>query len=305
MTGRSNAWRFPVEGPAGRTLYLTGLQWQLYWTVRHLRDFRGQWTLARFSELTGSSRGRCWHALARLRSLDLIGFRAWPVMERDPDRTPRRYSPGRLGRLLLWLPRRLQLARGPARAGSPAGSHPTRIDSVSTPSGRFLTRDGLSRAFARDPDRWRPPGPGSDAGTGPRRGRPPRVLWSRCPAGHRVHLQRRTWTVRRATVSGVFEGRCGRCGQDSREAIELRRLDPARPLTPAEVADPGLFAGRAAAAAAVVAAEAGPLELREVLHRDYLDPERPRAALRPGPQPAGRLAAAWAETLRARQEARP
>lgn len=264
-----NALRWPVATPAG-TRYLSSGQRATLTLVR-LRLRRGPATLDELARLTGTgSRGRLWQRLDRLRSLGLIGFRAASPgriratpCERHgatPDRC--RHSPGRgHGRLLVWIP----------RAARRLGPRPRwRNDSVSTPFGGFLTREGLAAATTRGGG---PPGSGGrGALAGPRRG-PPRVLYGRCPAGHRCRLGRRSLTGSELALVAAFRGSCRRCGRRVAELVTIRWQPPAaRPLSPAELEDPAVLEDRRRRAAELVADPATPWRLRVQLTRDYLEP---------------------------------
>ncbi len=285
VRGRSSARRFPVASARG-TVYLTGLQWELWrQTTAWRHHHRGLITLTRLQVMTRSSRGRCWHALARLRQLGLIGFRAWPVM--DPagelvhaagtalgEVRPRRPSPGCRGQLLVWQPRGARLAR------SLRWTDPAAIDSTSTPYGRYLSREGLSTAAARQPHRWCPPGTGGcGARAGPRRGHAaPRALWSHCPVGHRVRLQRRSWTVAAALLTWRGEGWCRRCRAGTVETIELPHPVLARPFSVSELVDPAVFERRRQAAAELIIARRLRADRADRYRVDYLEPDRERVS---------------------------
>ncbi len=282
MTGRSNALRWSVNAPRG-PVYLTGLQWSLWWLLSRPRRSwsHGDLTLTKLSTLTGSSRGRCWHALSRLRSLELVSWRAWPAMPLDPERRPRRYSPGCRGRLLVWIPK---AARDARLAGPPGGPRRTPIDSVSGPFGTYLAREGLEAAWRRRksgagarpsrPSAW-PDYPGdADTARRPRRG-PPRVLYARCPSGHRLRAGRRSWIEGPSwapSLSARFEGRCRLCAADVVELVTVTLPPPPpRGLSDAELTDPATLAGRIDSARRLLDDPSLHPAVREQLRRDYTD----------------------------------
>lgn len=277
MTGRSNALRLPVRAPRG-VVYLTGLQWTLWWILSRPRRSwtHGDLTLERLSQLTGSSRGRCWHALTRLRSLELVSWRAWPAMPTEPDRRPRRFSPGCRGRLLVWIPAASRAARRGALGAIRHGA----IDSVSGTYGAYASARGASVAWlARHPQPgrlriWppleRPPTP---------RRRPPRVVYGRCPVGHAVRLGRRTWIEGppwAPSIAARFVGRCRRCDAVVVDGFELELPPPPpRGPSPAELADPAVLERRRRLAAELLADPSTSVALRERIRRDYLEPPGP------------------------------
>lgn len=296
MTGRSNALRWPVQAPRGR-VHLTGLQWQLWWLLSRPRRtwMHGDVTLARLSTLTGSSRGRCWHAMSRLRSLELVSWRAYPVMELVPDRRPRRWSPGRRGRLLVWIPAPARRARLTAAAG--LRGH-TGNDSVSGPFGAYIAREGLTAALRRRLGSRRLAELSTYGGTARRPWRgPPRVLYARCPAGHRLRIGRRSWGLGpdwAPSVTARFEGPCRRCGSTVVEEIRVELAPPLpRGLSAGELADPALLAARIDSARRLAAGELHPA-VRERLRRDYLERPPGYVGRWPGPliERAGDVAAA-------------
>lgn len=249
---------WPVASPwalraRGRpTAYLSSRQRALLWYVTATLK-RGDRTLAELATGVGvTSRGQISRELRRLRQLELIGYQT------------RR---GRHGRHRLWLPmpvRRL-------RAGLAGTRLPRGNDSTSTPFGGFISRQGLEQALRRGSA---PPVTGGNgARDGPRRGQdPPRVLYSRCPAGHKLRTGRRSWRAAPGSFHGTWEGYCQRCGgRRVIERLDLELAIPARALSAAELADPELRERRRREAVRMVRDPATPLRLREQLRRDYLD----------------------------------
>lgn len=301
-TARSNALRWPAQAPRGR-VYLTGLQWHLWWLLSRPRRTwtHGDVTLSKLSSLTGSSRGRCWHALTRLRSLELVSWRPWPEMELVPERRPRRYSPGRRGRLLVWIPRAAQRARLSAAAGL---RRPTSNDSVSGPFGAWIAREGLAAALRRRLGSRRLGNLSTAGGFGARPWRgPPRVLYALCPAGHRLRIGRRSWALGPdwAPSIGVrFEGPCRTCGADVVEDVAVELAPPVpRGLSAAELADPALLAARIDSARRELARVALHPAVREQLRRDYVD--RPAGYTGRWPTPLVQRAAEVASRIVSRQ----
>lgn len=271
----SNALRIPVEGPRG-TVWLTSLQWTLWWYLRRPRRRTARLTLAHLEAVTGAGRGSCWRALTRLRSLELLGWRAIPTMELVADRRPRRYSPGCRAHLITWIPAPARRATSAALRRSTSGAN----DSVSSPYGTYLTRTRVETAWAAG-TRRQPPRFGRPAGglTGPRRG-PPHILYGRCPANHSIRLGRWSWRTGPAWapfLAAEFRGACRPCSADVVERLELVLPPPAgRGSSPAELADGGLVDRRIALASTFVDQRLHPA-VGEQLRRDYLerDPAAP------------------------------
>lgn len=273
--GTSGPLLWPVAGPAyiGRdgpggelvtvspgTRWLSAGQRTLLWAAERKIGRRGEWTttLEEISALLGStSRGRTRQQLARLRQLGRLGFR-----------TVR----GRRGHTVVWLPAAALDARrrwsGPRRRSFATGN-----DSPSSIP-RYIGAHGWRRSWSSGG----PPGAGGNDAAGARppagvRRAPPRVLYSRCPAGHRSRLGRRSWRWGSETVSAEWAGRCHRCARPFRELVTLQlALPEPRPVSAAELADPGLRLKRQAAAAAIVSDPSTSRSLREQLTRDYLSP---------------------------------
>lgn len=274
MIGRSNALRMPVAAPRG-TVYLTGLQWTIWWLLTRPRRqwSHGDMTLAKLADLTGSSRGRCWHALTRLRSLELVSWRAWPAMPlTEPPHRQRRTSPGCRGRLLVWIPPRAQAARTASLRAFRLGQN----DSLSGTYGAYASARGAADAWrARRTGRRRDLAPRLDRPT-PRRG-PPRVVYGRCPVGHTVRLGRRSWIEGpewRPSITATFIGTCRRCHALVSDGFELELPpEPGRGPSPAELADPATLERRRKLAAELLADPMTAPSLRERIRRDYV--ERP------------------------------
>lgn len=276
----SNALRWPVKAPRG-TVYLTSLQWALWWYLRRPKSTRrGRVTLEQLSGITGSSRGRVWHALARLRSLELLGWRAWPAMPVDSERKwhgqlvkVRRQSPGCRGHLLVWIPTKTAHAFRDALASRQR----TPIDSVSGSYGAYVSARGTRGAVDAWTQRRNPPA-ASDrrARDGPHRGRPPAVVYARCPAGHSTRLGRTSWIEGPPWdpyLEARFVGACRRCGAGVVESIELRLpAPPPRGPSAGELAEPELRDRRRAAALALLEDPSTPRVLVERIRRDYLEP---------------------------------
>lgn len=253
----SNALRWGVRAPHGRTVYLTGSQRALLWYLRRSAHRGRALTLEQMAEAVGtSSRGRVWHQLRRLRQLELVGARSW---------APNGKRRGRLARFLLWIPAAARAAYlGPA----PRGGN----DSVSTPPG-FISPAGVRAAwvgsgappFAAGPPRL----------SGPRRGHPPRVVYARCPAGHRLVARRSLWTRDAGRLVAEWTGFCRSCSRPVVERVDLRlAAAPARALSPAELADPATLEARRRLAAQLLEDGTLPAAVRERLTRDYLEPRQ-------------------------------
>lgn len=262
----SSRWAYPVPSPwkhrrTGNPIaLLTSRQHTLDWTVR--RAIRmNPWTLERLATVTGdASRGHVYTQLRRLRQLERIGFMT---------------KHGRNGWTRVWIPRCVrQLTRAP-RQRRQRGN-----DSGSTPSGTFLTAAGLVAGWRSD----RSPPPAPRRGEPGRRRAVPRFLWGSCPAGHRVRLTRWSYTVTATTLEGRWGAACGRrgCGQAAIEHVRaIVAPAAARPLSPAELADPSLYAARRARALALLGDRSLPAELRARLAADYGPDRDPAAATIP------------------------
>lgn len=197
----SNALRWPVMGPGGRVFLSTG-QRTLLSVLRASRRRR-----ATLDELTawsgGVSRGRTADRLARLRELGLIGYSA---------------QRGRLGCTRWWFGR---LRRGIATAIRRARQGALN-DSV-PPSGGYVSLRAYARRSPVDLGiRGHPPGAGrTRAGVGPRRGRPPRILYGHCPAGHSTRIGRWSWMTSVGRLEATYRGRCRRCSAALVETLSL------------------------------------------------------------------------------------
>jgi len=263
-------------------VYLSSGQQSLLMVVRFLTA-RGSATvsLERLARLSGSTyeladgssvpnRGRTSDRLARLRMLGLVGYEG---------------HRGRAGWIRIWIAGGLH--RGPSTRAYRARS--VGNDSTSSPSGRFLTRErGLEAAWTRRTGG--PPGAGGarTAGVGPQRGRrPPRKLYTRCPAGHRALVDLTSWRAGYLALQAEWRGTCRRCGLAVHERVDLRLVPERRPLSGDELADPGVRRRRELEAARLIADPSTPYELRERLIADYgpLDSGTGPAAL-PGKGPA-------------------
>lgn len=278
----SSALRWAVPAPRGIVWLSTDQRLTLFVT-RH-QALVGPVTTGRLAELLGApSRGQVWNRMARLRQLGLIGFRAHPVMERiGRDRRrlggQRRPSPGRDGRLLVWIPKTARIAYRRALDDSLTWRAAVRNALTST---HYMGFTGPERAadwwrgrLARggNPPDPRPPGGGPAGG---RRRRPPIAIRAHCPAGHLTAAGRTSWTEGPPTWSAEYRGRCRTCAADVLERITIKVPPaPARPDSPAELADPGLRARRAIVARSVLTDPPGirVLAQRIRLERDYLAP---------------------------------
>lgn len=231
---------------------LSARQHELYVAVRTTIRW-GPRTLEDLARLADNpSRGRVHSELRRLRQLEILGTYA---------------IRGRHGRTFLWIPRHTRtLAKSLAGRRLPRGN-----DSASTPSGTYLSRQGLEQSFRSDGMRHR----GAAPPRAPRRrsGRrtPPRYLWGSCPVGHRVRLIRWSWTL--SPSETVLEGRWGAaCPSCGREAVEhvmaIYRPDP-RPASPDELADPARLEARRRQAAEYLADPGLNPDVRARLAIDY------------------------------------
>lgn len=243
---------------------------------------RGRLTTSRLAELTGNpSRGQAWNHLARLRQLGLIGFRAFPVMERTGrDRLrlggPRRPSPGAAGRLLLWIPKAARIARRRAVDDALRWRDAVRIALTST---RYPGFSGADRAAdwwrtrlrrSGSPPDPRPPGGGPAAR---RRRRPPVAIRAHCPAGHVTSTGRWSWTEGPPAWTAEYRGPCRVCRLEVVERLVVEfPPEPPRPDSPAELEDPELRPRRATVARGLLAEPdlIRPLGQRVRLERDYL-----------------------------------
>jgi hypothetical protein len=271
----SGALRWPVPAPRGVVWLSTRERVLLILLAR--RALRGPVTTTRLAELTGNpSRGQVWNEAARLRQLGLVGFRAYPVMERTGrDRArlggQRRPSPGSRGRLLVWVPKAARVAARRAIDDAHRWRDAVRIALTST---RFPGFEGKARAEAWWGARLRRSGSPPGGRAGPRRGRrPPVAVTARCPAGHRTAAGRWSWREGPPAWVAEYVGRCRPCGVDVRETLTVELPpEPARPDSPAESADASVRARRAAIAAEILAEQGRdlPLGQRVRLERDYL-----------------------------------
>jgi hypothetical protein len=252
--------RWPVSSPwalrwrGSPTAYLSTQQRVLLLYLARTTK-RGDRTLEEIGRVLGiTSRGQVSRELRRLRHLELIGYRAWR---------------GSRGRHRIWLGRGAARLRRAARERAQHGAN----DSLSTPFGGFISRQGLEAAARRSGS---PLLAGRAAARdGPRRGGdPPRQLYATCPAGHSTRLGRRSWTRAPGvgTLRAVWTGICRRCdGRPVQETLELEVRPPEpRPPSPAELADPGLLEQRRRLAAELVDDPATPWPVRAQLRRDYL-----------------------------------
>jgi hypothetical protein len=153
--------------------------------------------------VNASSPGRLADQLARLRELGLVGYTA---------------QRGRLGSTRWWFHPKMRagIARAPRRR------HRLPVNDSISPYGGFLTRATYAREAAAASSSGSPPGPpGRFRRTGPRRGRPPRILYGHCPSGHLARTGRRSWSEYRGALHGEYRGRCGRCRATFTETIDV------------------------------------------------------------------------------------
>lgn len=182
---------------SGQTVWLSGGQRALLsWVLARMAKGHHQFTVDQAARAVGIDRSNVSRGLDRLASLSLIG---------------RRSTRGRNGITTTWRTHRsAALASASARR-----AWPTTNVATSTPFGGYLSREGFHRA-ARDPSRRR----------GSARGRlsPPRLLYGRCPAGHRVRTARWTLRVDRdgAGLRGTWKGWCRRCAEAVAQSLEVR-----------------------------------------------------------------------------------
>jgi hypothetical protein len=180
---------------SGQTYWLSsGQRSLLFWLESRMAKGHHSFTLDLAAAAVGIDRSTVSRALDRLASLSLIG---------------RRSTRGRLGRTVTW---RIGRTRALAERASRA-AQPVRNVATSTPYGGYLSREALAE---------RSGGVRSGVGSA-RRLAPPRLLYARCPAGHRVRLSR--WQLRRSPdgsrVDGTWKGWCRRCGAWHAELVTL------------------------------------------------------------------------------------
>lgn len=198
MTRSSSALAWPArERWSGQTFWLSsGQRALLSWVLARMAKGHHTFTLDQAARAVGLDRSNVSRGLDRLASLALIG---------------RRSTRGRNGITITW-----RTSRTAATAAKSARRDwPTANVATSTPFGGYLSREGFARA-AREPAVRR--------GSARRRLSPPRLLYGRCPAGHRVRTAR--WTLRvdrdESGLHGSWRGWCRRCAQAVAHALELR-----------------------------------------------------------------------------------
>lgn len=181
-TGRRARLIWPVTNRHGEQFYLSTGQRQLLMYVRsQARHGRHVFTIDRLAEIAGIDRSNVQRGLDRLAQLELIG---------------RRSTRGALGRTIVWVPR--PHSRGPRCFRANVATTYRYAGYLTPERWRAEMREGRDRAV--------------------RRLSPPRVLYGRCAAGHRVrllahHLARipsTDPTVARS-LEGRWSGRCRRC----------------------------------------------------------------------------------------------
>lgn len=214
---------FPVHAPGGRLVYLTAQQRALYLAVRwHIgRRRRARLTCDALAELAGyAHRGNVTRALDRLASFGLVGRHA---------------IRGRAGEVRVWIP---------PRARAAAGARWVRNVAASTPFGGFISREELERRWTRGRSgasaartaadgapaapSWSWTGPAGNLGSSredrsdrDRLRRPPRVLYTRCPNGHRTAIERRSYSRGLLELSATWAGLCRRCRRPAREELRV------------------------------------------------------------------------------------
>lgn len=179
---------------SGTTYWLSrGQRSLLFWCEGRMAKGHHAFTLDQAAAAIGVDRSTVSRALDRLASLSLIG---------------RRSRPGRGHRTVVW---RIGRARALAERARPPGA--TGNVATSTPFGGYLSREALivGSGGVRS---------GRDAA---RRLAPPRLLYARCPAGHRVRLAR--WLLRASPdgsrLDGTWKGWCRRCRAAVDTALSL------------------------------------------------------------------------------------
>lgn len=264
----SSALRWETKAPGARVYLSTGQRATLTivralaarestFTTRQMAIWTDAWTTSA-DGIRRPNGGLVDNRLARLRQLGLIGYA-----------TVR----GRRGHVRAWVGPDLRAGVGTLAFRRADARRHAGNDSTS-PYGGFLTWDRWAESSSKRRQRRQPPGSaGRSRLTGPHRGRPPRVVWERCPAGHRIAIGR---TSRRGEASGRIEadyrGRCRRCRQDVRIHHELVVPILARPRSIAELEDPALYERRRRRALEQLADPDTPAALREQLTADYLVP---------------------------------
>jgi len=168
----------------------------LLWCRQRLAHGKHTFTIDEAATATGLNRSNVSRGLDRLSCLSLLG---------------RKSTRGRLGRTLVWAVKKARaLAERPGRLRWPHGSwHLDENVATSTTYGGFLSREAYQTAAVTGQSR-----------RSVRRLTPPRRLYDRCPAGHRVRV--RSWWHRLSRdarrLDASWRGRCRRCGLD----VELR-----------------------------------------------------------------------------------
>lgn len=159
-------------------------------------------TLDDAAAAVGLDRSSISRGLDRLASLSLIG---------------RRSRPGRGHRTVVW---RIGKTRALIERARRASAEHSGNVATSTPFGGYLSREGLAAA-----------GGTLRRGAGSaRRLTPPRLLYARCPAGHRVRLAR--WNLRRSPdgrrADGTWTGWCRRCAAPTSTSLTMQLPGDAR-----------------------------------------------------------------------------
>jgi hypothetical protein len=270
----SSALRWETKAPGARVYLSTGQRATLTivralaargstFTTRQMAIWTDAWTTSADGIRTPNG-GLVDNRLARLRQLGLIGYAA---------------VRGRRGHVRAWVGPDLR-AGVATLAFRRADAHRHAGNDSTSPYGGFLTWARWAESSSKRRERRQPPGSaGRRRLTGPHRGRPPRVVWERCPGGHRIAIGRTS--LRRdlaGRIGADYLGHCRRCRSDVRIRHELEIPILARPRSPEELADPGRFEERRRRALELLADPATSSSMREQLSRDYLAP--PAAAER-------------------------
>lgn len=211
--GRRSRLIWPArERWTGNQVWLSSGQRALLFYLRgQLAAGRHEFRIDDLARITGLDRSNVSRGLDRLASLSLIG---------------RRSTRGCMGRTIVWNVgrRRAWTEAQTAALRFRRPINPRGNVATSNPFGVYLSREGWQTAIRNGQDR------------AVRRLTPPRTLYGRCAARHRVRLTR--WTFRRTpgdrpgvvrSFEGVWLGKCRRCGERVRLADSVTVPAPSRP----------------------------------------------------------------------------